>query len=150
MSVTISIAKVKLVRESSHRYDITSKRVSSPETAADAINAALDLKDEAQEVLGTLFLDTKNHITGVMEVTRGTLCASLSHPREIFKGAILHNAASIILFHNHPSGHVNPSHEDLMETERIVKCGQILDIPLLDHIIIGYNGHYSLKEHDQI
>ena len=150
MPVTISISKVKLVRESSHRYDIASKRMSSPEAAAEAINAALDLQNEAQEVLGTLFLDTKNNITGVMEVTRGTLSASLSHPREIFKGAILHNAASIILFHNHPSGDVTPSREDLMITERIVKCGQILDIPLLDHIIIGYNNHYSLKEHDQI
>lgn len=150
MAVTISISKVKLVRESCHRYDIDSKHISDPQDAADAVNAALDLENEAQEVLGTIFLDTKNRITGIMEVTRGTLFSSLSHPREIFKGAILHNAASIILFHNHPSGEAEPSREDIRITERIVESGKILDIPLLDHIIIGYKSHYSLKKHNQI
>ena len=73
-------------------------------------------------------------------------CKNIAHCREIFRGAILHNAASIILAHCHPSGEIKPSHEDIDVTQRVKKAGQILDIPLLDHIIIGHHRFTSLKE----
>ena len=83
---------------------------------------------------------------GIQEITRGSLSASIVHPREVYKAAILHNAASIILAHNHPSGSPSPSREDIAVTERILKAGKILDIPLLDHVIIGDPRFVSLKE----
>ena len=91
-------------------------------------------------------LNTKNSIVGIQEITRGSLSASIVHPREVYKAAILHNAASIILAHNHPSGSPSPSREDIAVTERILKAGKILDIPLLDHVIIGDPRFVSLKE----
>lgn len=147
MAIQIEIARVKLVRESNHRYDaIASRSIHSPEDAAHIINAVLHLNEEAQEVLAVMFLNNNNCITGVTEATRGTINASMCHPREIFKAAILHNAASIMLFHNHPSGNINPSREDVATTQRIAKAGKILDIPLLDHIIIGNHQFLSFTE----
>jgi DNA repair protein RadC len=78
-------------------------------------------------------------------VSIGTLTASIAHPREIFKSAILKNAASIILSHNHPSGDPAPSREDTQLTERVAKAGEILGIKLLDHIIIAEHGNYSFS-----
>ena len=72
--------------------------------------------------------------------------ASLVHPREVFKAAILETAASIILLHNHPSGEVKPSLEDESITQRMVEAGQLLNIPVLDHIIIGSRNFYSFRE----
>nr|WP_313120027.1 JAB domain-containing protein [Proteiniclasticum ruminis] len=72
------------------------------------------------------------------------------HPREVFKAAVLSNAASIILFHNHPSGDPAPSSEDQTATERIRDCGRLMGIDLLDHIIIGENTYYSMREKGDI
>lgn len=143
--ITISVSKIKLVRESNHRYDIDKKTVRTPENAVTIINAVLDLENEAQEVLAELILDNKGKVAGIMEISRGSINSSIAHCREIFKGAILHNAASIILVHCHPSGEANPSREDIAVTHRVQKAGRILDIPLLDHIIIGHNSFTSLK-----
>jgi DNA repair protein RadC len=76
-------------------------------------------------------------------VSVGTLTQSCGHPRELYKAAILTNAAAIILVHNHPSGDPSPSLEDAQLTARISKAGEILGIKLLDHVIIGELGHYS-------
>ena len=146
MSITISISKIKLVRESNHRYNFQTRTVHDPDDAVRIINAVLDLENEAQEVLCEILLDNQNNVVGVMEITRGSINASVCHPREVFRGAIMHNAASIILFHNHPSGMVEPSREDISVTERIKKAGKIMDIPLLDHIIVGNGTHTSLKQ----
>ena len=102
MAITIAVSKIRLVRESNHKYDIPSKQIHGPEDAVRAINEVLHLNDEAQEVFGAIFLCTKNNIIGLMELTRGSLNASVVHPREVFKAALLHNAASVIVFHNHP------------------------------------------------
>lgn len=76
----------------------------------------------------------------------GSLSASIAHPREIFKAAILNNAASIIIAHNHPSGIVTPSEEDIKLTQRVAECGEIMGIELLDHLIVGWQeGYYSFK-----
>lgn len=146
MAIEISIERVKLVRESSHIYSFSSREVSSPDVVADVINEVLDLNHEPQEIVCEIMLNTKNHIVGVMEVTRGTLDSSLVHPREVFRGAILHNAASIILCHNHPSGDSAPSREDMKVTERIKQAGKVLGIDLLDHVIIGNGEYTSIRE----
>jgi DNA repair protein RadC len=108
------------------------------------------LRDELlksdREKLVCLFLNAKNVIIGIDVVSIGSLTASIAHPREIFKAAILKNAASIILSHGHPSGDPSPSREDIQLTERITKAGEILGIKLLDHIIIAEQGSYSFTQ----
>lgn len=78
-----------------------------------------------------------------MEISRGTLTASLVHPREVFGPAIRMGAAAIILAHNHPSGDTTPSEEDQTVTKRIHEAGMLLGVPLLDHVIIGAGGSYA-------
>lgn len=91
-------------------------------------------------------LNTKNHITAVKTVTKGTLTNSLVEPREVFNVAIVHHAAAIIVAHNHPSGDPRPSNDDKLITEMLVGSGVILNIPVNDHIIIGDGRYYSFKE----
>ncbi len=152
MGINITLSRIKLVRESSHRYgNIESRHIDGPEDAVRIINAVLDLEHEAQEIFGELFLDAKNNLVGMMEVSRGSLTASIAHPREVFKAALLANCANLIIFHNHPSsGNPTPSTEDIHLTKKMKRAGEIIDIPLLDHIIIGNRCFTSMKETDQM
>ncbi|GAB4329987.1 MAG: DNA repair protein RadC [Calditrichia bacterium] len=99
-----------------------------------------------KEVFMVLLLNSANYLMREIKVSEGTLNASLVHPREVFQPAISDLAAAIILVHNHPSGETRPSGEDRQITRRLVEAGKLLDIPVLDHIIIGGNGFYSFKE----
>ena len=99
-----------------------------------------------QEVLLVLLLNTKNIVEHIHTVFVGTLNCSLTHPREIFKTAIKHSAASVILAHNHPSGSCDPSSEDIHATKQLVKVGELVQIPVLDHIIVGDGDYLSMKE----
>ena len=101
---------------------------------------------EQREHFCIILLNTKNHILGFKCISIGSLSASVVHPREVMVEAVKAHAASIILVHNHPSGDPSPSREDINITERLVKSGRILDIPVLDHIIVGKNRFISLKE----
>lgn len=92
------------------------------------------------------YLDTKNQLLKVVTVSIGSLNASIVHPREILKPAISTSAASIILVHNHPTGDPTPSKEDIEFTSRFAKCGELIGIELLDHVIIGAGRYQSLKE----
>jgi len=98
------------------------------------------LGDAPKEHFMLMCLDSRTRAIGVIEVSVGTVSASLVHPRECFQPAILLNAASIIVAHNHPSGDTSPSAEDKAVTTRLTDAGQILGIPLMDHIIIGDQG----------
>ena len=98
-----------------------------------------------QEILKVLLLDTKNRVESIETICIGTLNCSLLHPREVFKPAIKQSAASIILAHNHPSLDVSPSKEDIAGNKQMVKAGELIQIPILDHVIIG-DGFCSLKE----
>ena len=80
------------------------------------------------------------------DISIGSLSASIVHPREVFRAAVDYAAAAMILCHNHPSGDPSPSKEDIMVTKRMLKAGNIMDIPVLDHVIIGKNRFFSLKE----
>lgn len=118
--------------------------IRSPEDAAQLIlNEMRFLK---QEHFVCMYLDTKNKVIKRETVFIGSLNASIVHPRECFKEAIRCSAASIICFHNHPSGNPDPSREDIDVTKRLVECGIMMGIEVLDHIIIGDGRYVSLKE----
>lgn len=93
-----------------------------------------------------LFLNTKNQVLHKQTIFIGSLNASIVHPREVFKEALRRSAASIICFHNHPSGDPTPSREDIEVTKRLAECGKIIGIEILDHLIIGDQKYISLKE----
>ena len=104
------------------------------------------LRYEQKEIFKVVLLNTKNEIITDVDVSVGTLNSSLVHPREVFKEAIKRSSNKMILIHNHPSGSVEPSKEDKNITDRLLKCGEIIGIEVIDHIIIGDGLYYSFKE----
>ena len=139
----IPIYQVKLVRDGSQVSD--RKKVDCAGTAALILQQYLDGADREHFVV--LLLDTQNQIIGIHTVTVGTLDASLVHPREVFKPAILANAASVLLAHNHPSGDPTPSAEDRSVTRQMAAAGATLGIEVLDHVVVGDMQRYcSFKE----
>ncbi len=104
------------------------------------------LRYEQKEIFKVVLLNTKNEIISDVDVSVGTLNSSLVHPREVFKEAIKRSSNKMILMHNHPSGSVEPSKEDKNITNRLIKCGEIIGIEVIDHIIIGDGLYYSFKE----
>jgi DNA repair protein RadC len=134
--------KTALVKEGA--IPVEWKQIRSP---ADVFNAVREyLADADREYFLTLMLSTKNNITGVNVASVGTLNSSLVHPREVFKAAILANAAAVVLVHNHPSGIPDPSNEDLEITRRLVEVSKIIGIEVIDHLVIGDGCWVSLKE----
>ena len=105
-----------------------------------------ELSELGYEKFIALALNTKNHVTAVLPVSSGSLNASIVHPRELFQRAILANCASLILAHNHPSGDPVPSPEDIALTRKLIDGGLLIDIPILDHVILGYGKYSSFKE----
>ena len=95
-----------------------------------------------REMFVVLAINTRNKITGIHTVSVGSLDTSIVHPREVFKFAILANASSIIVAHNHPSGDTTPSSDDIELTKRLKQASEILAIDLLDHIVLGHDGQY--------
>ena len=142
----IEIVKIKMVkdRELRNEYD---QKIGTPFSLYKILRTLLN--EEDRENFLVISLDTKNHINGINVISTGTLNSSLVHPREVFKMAILNNSNSIIIAHNHPSGDTEPSNEDIKVTDRLVECGKILGIEVLDHIIVG-EGYYSFKEKGKI
>ena len=100
----------------------------------------------AEENLALICLNTKSKVIYSGIISKGTLNASLVHPREIFSPAIKERAASIIVAHNHPSSDCTPSQEDINITKRLKECGRLIGIELIDHVIIGSNKYFSMKE----
>ena len=124
--------------------------ITTPEDAAAVMRE--DMRTLDREHFGVLLLNTKNGLIKKCPVSRGSLNASIVEPREVFKDAITASAASMILVHNHPSGDPTPSSEDISITKRLVKAGELLNISVLDHIILGHRAdgrkddYVSLKE----
>lgn len=104
------------------------------------------LKRLDHEEFWVLLLTTKNGVISKNKIAQGSIDAALVHPREVFKEAIIASAAGIIMTHNHPTGHPEPSDEDKDITDRFFKSGKLLGIDLLDHVIIGENNYVSLRE----
>ena len=101
---------------------------------------------QAQERFAVLLLDVKNRLLGTQVITIGTATETLAHPREIFREVIRQGATRAIVAHNHPSGSVEPSNEDIQLTRQLLAAAQILSIPLLDHLILGNGDHNSLRQ----
>lgn len=139
----VNIVSIKMVREGSVLYNV--RKICSP---ADAVELGRRFLEECdREQLIVCCLDTKNQPLSVNVVSVGSLNSSIVHPREVFKVAVLSNSASIVVFHNHPSGDVSPSTEDINVTNRLKEAGKLIGIDLIDHISIGSEGKYcSLKE----
>lgn len=129
----INRVRVELVRESSALYE--TNIIGTPMDAARIAKQFIGKSDRENCIV--MCLDTKNKVNAIHTVSIGTLNLSLVHPREVFKIAILANSASIVVAHNHPSGDVKPSQEDIDITTRLKEAGELLNIKLLDHVIVN-------------
>lgn len=123
--------------------------IRSPQDAADV--AAKFIGEDDREVFFVMCLNTKNQVVAVHRAHVGGLNVSLVLPREVFKAAILNNSASVIFSHQHPSQICDPSDEDISVTQRLVECGKILGIEVLDHVIVNAKAeYYSMKEKNKM
>ena len=138
----IPIYRVALVRECSQQA--STRTISGPVDVYQLMRERLE--DADREIFAVLMLDTRNRIIGIHPVSIGSLSASVVCPRETFKAAILANAAAILCVHNHPSGDPEASPEDLAVTTRLKESGELLGIPVLDHVIVGHGTFVSLKD----
>ena len=119
--------------------------ITSPEAAVRAL--ADIVRDYDREIVACMTLSASMHPINISIISQGILNQSLIHPREVLKTAILSNANSIMLFHTHPSGSLNPSREDIAMTDQLQKACTLMNIPIMDHIIMGRgNQYYSFRE----
>ncbi len=133
------IAKRMLLEENYHK-DV----ISDPKSLMNWLQ--LKLGNQNQEMLLVIYLNVKNEIIHHEILFKGTLDRSLVHPREIFKQALLRSGARILVVHNHPSGSVEPSIDDISITERLVEIGELMQISILDHLIVSRNKVFSFKQ----
>ena len=123
-------------------------KISSPGDAASYLMALL--RHETHERFLVMLLNTKNRLMSVKQISEGSLTSAVVHPREVFAPAIVAHAACILVAHNHPSGDPDPSRDDRELTDALDKAGEIIGIPLMDHVVIGNGRYYSFKEHGMI
>lgn len=139
------LASLELARRASAWPASSRPLVSTPDQVVAL--CATQLRGLDREHFWALALSTKNRLLRMVEVSVGSLNASIVHPRELYKEAVRVSAASIVVVHNHPSGDPTPSGADLQLTRRLAKAGDVLGIELLDHVVIGDGGaHVSLRE----
>ena len=134
------IYKCTLVHDTSVEY----KSIACSDDVADLL-IGMGLDTLAEEAFYVICLNAKGSVAGIHEISHGDLCSSSAHPREVFKRAILNNAAAIILAHNHPSGNTKPSDADISTTDRLVNAGDLLGINVVDHIIVAEGSYSSMK-----
>jgi DNA repair protein RadC len=137
MSAAFELARRILVRPEAEF------RVSSPREAYELVR---DLKRARKEHLVALYLDAQNHLILRETISIGALNTTRTHPREILQPAILHSALAFVLVHNHPSGSLEPSRDDLEFTRSIARAGELIGVGLTDHLIVSPRGFVSLKE----
>lgn len=135
------VMKRAKVHESKFEYNMY-----SPYDAFKFATKIMRMHENPQEVFSIVMLNTKGEVIGYSEISRGELAYSIVHPREVFKPAIVQNAAAIIAFHNHPSGNAEPSEDDKNVTQRLCEAGRILGIKVHDHIIVGDGEYTSLAK----
>jgi len=137
--------ELSMVRE----IKISGQKYNSSEEVAKSEFAENLLKSDREKFI-CMHLNIKNQIISFEIVSTGSLTSSIVHPREVYKGAILSNSASVIFMHNHPSGDPEPSIDDIEITKRLEKAGEILGINVLDHIIVAQKGFYSFRQNNLI
>jgi DNA repair protein RadC len=138
------VATFELTRRLRARPPATRVILSAPSDVYAAFGPLME--DLRREVFRIALLDAKNGLLTDRVISEGTLSASLVHPREVFKPAILECAASVILLHNHPSGDPTPSREDVRLTRQLVECARLLDLTIHDHVIVGHGRFVSFAE----
>ncbi len=141
MSYRIPVVTIQLVRERTMASE--TKQIKCAEDAAAILMQYLQGADREHFV--ALTLDTKHKVTSIHTVSIGSLDASIVHPREVLKPAILGNASGVLVGHNHPSGDPTPSPEDIAVTRRLAEACKIIGIDLLDHVVVGDGRFHSLK-----
>ena len=141
----------ELVKEKAYNYKTENKHLDSAEKIAGMVCDLFELHTAAEEYVYLLSLDTKCRILGIFEVGHGTVNACLLHTREIMIRNVLCGASAFIVVHNHPSGELFVSRDDVSTTKKLYEAGELMGIHLLDHIIIGRENekeaYYSMKEH---
>ena len=140
---TTILAAVELGKRVFYSRPPERKIIDDPDKAAAALTH--DLMWQAQERFAVLLLDVKNHLIGTKVITIGTATETLAHPREIFREVLRQGASRLIIAHNHPSGNLEPSPEDIELTRHLLQGGQYLQIPILDHLILGQGNYQSLR-----
>ena len=147
MSLTsINLYTLKQIRLAHRRYDLENLQITNPRVCFKTLELFLDLSSEPVEKFGIISLNLKNKITGIHIISVGDLEQVNVRPREVFAAALHNNAGAIIVFHNHPSGEVEPSLEDIAITRKLKEAGELMNIKVLDHLIIGQGRFCSLKE----
>ena len=144
-SKRIDIVKIKMVKESSVKYE--NRRIKNPWDAYKIFNDYID--DSNKEMFVLMCLNNKNEPTHISTISIGSVNESIATPAEVFKVALLSNANKIMVCHNHPSGDPQPSESDRNITERLYDSGDIIRVKLLDHFIIGDGVYYSFKENNE-
>ena len=137
--------KAVLEKEVSVNTQAVDKVMNSPEKL-NRLARYLRLHEETEEYLYMVCLNTKLHLTSVFEISHGNVNSSVAGVREIFQKALLANAVSIIMMHNHPSGDCTPSREDIEVTKKLIEAGRIMGIDVLDHIVVGRDSYSSLRD----
>lgn len=148
----VKAIQLKCVAELSRRIAQTDRKDRVRLSDAESVAAYYmeRLRHESQEQIIISLFDVKCHLLGDCVIATGSVNAVIGSPRDIFLRALERRAAAIILLHNHPSGEPYPSRQDIALTQRLKECGELLDIELSDHIIIGDNRYYSFRENKQI
>ena len=143
----LEVVSIRLVKEAPILSD---KPIGNPIAAVELLGKHLCEMD--REVMCVINLKANGIPVNCNFVSMGAVDQTLAHPRELFKSAILANASSMLILHNHPSGKLNPSKEDCMLTDRMLKLSELMGIPLVDHIIVGGNNesYFSFKEKDML
>lgn len=141
---TTILAAIELGKRVLQSKPLEMAAIDSPAVAAAALSQ--DLMWQPRERFAVLLLDVKHRLVGTSVVSMGTATETLAHPREIFREIVRHGATRAIVAHNHPSGSLEPSPEDLSLTRQLLSGGQLLDIPLLDHLILGNGNFCSLRQ----
>lgn len=137
-------AAFELGRRANHVSNVNRVKIKEP---IDIFNIlSVQMKNLDREHFYAMLLNTKNHVLGVVQISIGTLNASLVHPRELFKDAIKQSANAVVLAHNHPSGEKQPSREDIDLTKRLREVGDLIGIQIIDHLIITETDFFSFKE----
>ncbi|OPY75035.1 MAG: hypothetical protein A4E65_03636 [Syntrophorhabdus sp. PtaU1.Bin153] len=137
------LACFELAKRQDLEGELEKMDIRDPGDVAKVVRAGL--RDKAKEHFKLVLLNTRNRVIGISTISIGTLNASLVHPREVFKEAVVRSASSVILVHNHPSNDLEPSEEDIRITRRMVEAGKIMGIEVLDHIIVTRHQFVSLK-----
>ena len=141
---TTILAAIELGKRVFQSRPLDRTPIDSPAVAAAALSQ--DLMWQTQERFAVLLLDVKNRLLGTQVITIGTATETLAPPREIFREVIRQGATRLVVAHNHPSGNIEPSPQDIELTRQLLAGAQFLGIPLLDHLILGDGNHQSLRE----